>query len=312
MSRRRSALDLLVAQDVGDFRVPADVDLGVVDGALLHDLGAAELLAAVEHDDLGREPGQEAGLFERRVAAADDGHLLAAEEEAVTRRTGAHAAAAQARFVVEPQPQRGRAGGDDDRFGRVLHALRPQPERTSREIDHVDVRVDHPRPEPLRLLAELLHQLGALDALREAGVVLDVAGDHQLAAGGVAADDDGLEVGPRGVDRSGQSGRAGADDDDVAVVVRLRLAASRCRPTSAGSPTASAVSLATAVVAPLSSTMLMLGKNGLVGSIGSHRSIAGYSGGVFLGWSTCAVHEPGRMACFCLVRSRDSDCVRAG
>ena len=71
------------------------------------------------------------------------------------------------------------------------------------------------RPEALGLGAEAAHQLGALDPVGEARVVLDVARDHQLAAGLVAGDDDRGEVGPRGVDRGGQAGRAGADDDDV-------------------------------------------------------------------------------------------------
>ena len=76
------------------------------------------------------------------------------------------------------------------------------------EIDRVDIDVDEARTEALRLLAELLHQLGTLDALWEAGKVLDVAGDHQLAAGRVAADHDRLEIGSRGVDRRRQARRA--------------------------------------------------------------------------------------------------------
>ena len=38
------------------------------------------------------------------------------------------------------------------------------------------------RPEALGLGAERGHQVGALDAVGEARVVLDVAGEHQLAA----------------------------------------------------------------------------------------------------------------------------------
>ena len=76
------------------------------------------------------------------------------------------------------------------------------------EVDLVDVGVDEPSAEALRLLAELLHQLGTLDALRETRIVLDVAGDHQLAAGRVAADHDRVEVGAR-TRRSRRSGRPG-------------------------------------------------------------------------------------------------------
>ena len=109
----------------------------------------------------------------------------------------------------------------------------------SGEVDPVDVDVDDPRPEPLGLGAERGHQVGALDAVREARVVLDVAGEHQLAAGRGAGEDHRLEVGPGGVDRGGQAGRPGSDDHDlgldpaVAALVNGRWAA--------GPATASAV-----------------------------------------------------------------------
>ena len=74
------------------------------------------------------------------------------------------------------------------------------------------------------LLAEAHHQLGAHDALGEAGEVLDLGGEHELAAGLVAGADgspsmtSGREVGAGGVDGGGEAGGAGADDDDVADV----------------------------------------------------------------------------------------------
>ena len=77
----------------------------------------------------------------------------------------------------------------------------------SAEVDALDVLVHEAGPEAGRLLAEEVHQLGALDAVRKARVVLDVAGQHQLATRHGAGDDERLEVGPRGVDRGGQAGR---------------------------------------------------------------------------------------------------------
>src|SRR6185295_16580574 len=71
-----------------------------------------------------------------------------------------------------------------------------------------------------RLLAHLVHQLGAEDPLREAGVVLDLGRDRQLAARLVPLEDQRREVGARGVERGGQAGRAGAEDDQ-AVLVRV-------------------------------------------------------------------------------------------
>ena len=69
--------------------------------------------------------------------------------------------------------------------------------------------------EALGLGSEGRHELRALDAVGETGVVLDVARQHQLATGGGAGEDDRLEVRPRGVDRGGQAGRPGADDHEL-------------------------------------------------------------------------------------------------
>src|SRR6185436_12580151 len=103
----------------------------------------------------------------------------------------------------------------------VFLALRPQPERAARQVDLLHVDVDEAGPETLGLLAELLHQLRALDAFREAWVVLDVARDHELAARRVATDDDRLEVGAGGVDGRRQARRTRTQDDDLGVIAAL-------------------------------------------------------------------------------------------
>ena len=65
---------------------------------------------------------------------------------------------------------------------------------------------------------------GPMIAVGEARVVLDVGGEHQLAAGLVARarrfalEHERGEVGPGRVDRRRQAGGAGADDDDAAAV----------------------------------------------------------------------------------------------
>ena len=70
----------------------------------------------------------------------------------------------------------------------------------------------------------------------EARVVLDVARQHQLAARRGAGQDDRLEVGPGRVDRGGQAGRAGADDQQLGVDAALaarRRSSGRRSPSSA-------------------------------------------------------------------------------
>ena len=81
-------VDRGVAVDLGHRVVPEELDLRVGEGAVLHDLAGPQLVAAVDDRDLVGELGEEGGLLDRRVAAADDGDLLAAEEEAVAGRAG--------------------------------------------------------------------------------------------------------------------------------------------------------------------------------------------------------------------------------
>ena len=89
-----------------------------------------------------------------------------------------------------------------------------QPERPLRQVDVVDMVVDDPGADMLGLLLHLLHQPGTLDDVRVAGIILDVGGDGELAAGLDALDQHRLEHGARGIDRGGVSGRAGPDDYD--------------------------------------------------------------------------------------------------
>ena len=64
------------------------------------------------------------------------------------------------------------------------------PNGAAGEVDPVGVGGDELGAEALGLLPELHHQLGAEDAVGEAGEVLDVGGEHELAAGADALDHD--------------------------------------------------------------------------------------------------------------------------
>ena len=67
-------------------------------------------------------------------------------------------------------------------------------ERRGREVDRVDVGGHELGAEPLGLLAELRHEVGAEDPVGEAGVVLDVGREHELPAGLQTLDDERLQV----------------------------------------------------------------------------------------------------------------------
>jgi hypothetical protein len=167
---------------------------------------------------VAREEGR---LLHRRVAAADDDDLLALEEEPVARRARGDAQAPQpfrrGLFARNAEPLGRRARSDDQRLRLDLVLLGLEREGPLGEIDRVDPRAHKLRAETLRLLAELIHQLGALDAFGEAGVVLDLGRDRQLPAGLRPLDDERGHVGARGVDGGGESGGTRSDDDDFTV-----------------------------------------------------------------------------------------------
>ena len=113
------------------------------------------------------------------------------------------------------------AGADDDGVGRVQVVAHPHLERALAEVDGGGLRGEELGAEAGGLLAAAHHQLGAHDALGEPGEVLDLGGEHQLAAGLIAGaarlafDDQGRQVRSGGVDGGSETCRAGSDDDDL-------------------------------------------------------------------------------------------------
>ena len=65
------------------------------------------------------------------------------------------------------------------------------------------------------LLPEFHHHLGTTDALRIAGEILDVRSQHQLTAGHVPGEHEGLQHRTSGIQAGRVSSGAGADDDDL-------------------------------------------------------------------------------------------------
>ena len=183
------------------------LDLLVVERALLHDPRGAQLVAAVHDRHLGREPGEEERLFERGVAAADDRDLLAAEEEPVAggarrdsrgpssraspgtdererrarpdARMTASAMSVGSSSVAEPEEN-----GVAERSSAASPWRRAGPRRSA---------APGPRIRPMRS--------GPRIAVDEAGVVLDLGREHQLATG--------LVRGGRGLALEHDGGRAG-------------------------------------------------------------------------------------------------------
>ena len=109
-----------------------------------------------------------------------------------------------------------RAGGQDDSARVEDLVLGRYGLHVTLEIDGDDVLVANVRAELLGLLAHVVHELGALNALGETGEVFDLGRGHERATRGqLAGQHDGGEAGAGRVDRSRVTGGARADDDNV-------------------------------------------------------------------------------------------------
>ena len=64
----------------------------------------------------------------------------------------------------------------------------------------------------------ILNQIGAEDPVAEPREVLDIRRQHELTAGLDAFDQQRLEIGACGVERRGEPGGAGSDDDDASTL----------------------------------------------------------------------------------------------
>ncbi len=207
------------SDDLVDHAVPRDLDLVLAEQAVLQHLVGAQPVAAVNQRHLGRELGEEERLLGRRVAAADDRHLLAPEEEAIASGARRNAKALVAVLAREAEPARHGAGTDDEGIAGVdVAAVAIAAERPPAEVGLDDGVGEHPHTDASRLFLHLLHQPRPLDHVGVAGVVLDIGGDRHLAARLQPLHDDRLGVGPRGVDRGGVAGRPGTDDQDLGVM----------------------------------------------------------------------------------------------
>ncbi len=229
------ALEPVGADGLEDLAVPLEADLVVAERPLLHDLAGAQGVAAVDHRDAAGEAGEEGGLLDRGVAAADHDDVLVAEEEPVAGRAPRDAAAGQLGLAGDAEVAVGRAHREHDGLGVVgagggLHDL-----GVGGEVHLGDVVGDQLGAEALGLLAQVVHELRAHDAVREAGVVLDVGGVHQRAAGGDRAlEHQRLQSRAGQVDRGGVAGRTGPHDDGVAHLLVAHGSASPRRHCSQG------------------------------------------------------------------------------
>ncbi len=91
------------------------------------------------------------------------------------------------------------------------------------EINANDMPGHELRSEARGLLPHVVDEFGPLNPFGKAGEILHQCSDGELAAGFVAFDDQGTKIGARRVNRCGQPGTAGADDNHITNICRHRI-----------------------------------------------------------------------------------------
>ena len=223
LKQQAAHIFLLNAEHFLDDGIGAQLDVGVSDGAVEHDLRGAEGLAAMEQGDLGGEAGEEQSFFHGGVAAANDGDVFAAEEEAVAGRAAGDPVADKSLLTGQTEPAGAGTGGDDQRAGVDFAGRGMQPDRVRAKLDPIQVGELEGGAKALRLLLDVVYQFRALDAIRPAGKVFDQGGDRELAAGFMAFEDERVQTGAARVDGRRKPGAARAQNYCVANVCHQKI-----------------------------------------------------------------------------------------
>ena len=138
--------------------------------------------------EVRREKARTSSFLCGRITATNDGERLIPENgyRTVTDGAGADPALPVSLFALEPEAFCASAGRDDDCVCRlrflVLLILAPVTEGPPAQVDLGHCLGDDARPEPQRLRAEFIHELGAEHTRGEPWEVLDIGGGGQLAA----------------------------------------------------------------------------------------------------------------------------------
>ncbi len=184
----------------------------------MQNLFRAERIAAVHNSDRPGELGEEERLFHGRIAAADHQHVLASVEKAVARGAGRDAVAAIFLLTWKTEPASLRPGADDDGLRMVERvAIAGKQERRAGKIDRNDSVLHDLGPNVERLGPHLLHEPRPLDDVREARIIFHFCRGGELSAGLDTLDENRAQHGPRCINRSRVTGRAGADDHEPVV-----------------------------------------------------------------------------------------------
>ena len=180
---------------------------------MLHGFAGTQVVLAHDEIDLAGQMAQVVGLLTGGVAATHDGNDLLAVEETVAGRAGRNALSCILRLVGQAQVFGGGTGSDDDGIGR--HLLAAVKRHQERALAHVDARHEarfHLGTQVDCLLAHVVHELEAVNALGESREILNGGRLRQLSTHLQPLDEQAVDGRAYQVYRCGISGRAGPDN----------------------------------------------------------------------------------------------------
>ncbi len=189
--------------------------------------GGIQIVAPREQRDLAHVARQEDRRLAGRIAGADERHLLVPAKSRLDRRGPImDGGSFELRQVRQVETAVARAAGDHD--GACMHCLaiadghRIASARQAGGAEQLRLVGDnHLDAEFLCLIVGTRHQGHSRNAGRKAEIVFDARGGACLSAEGAAIENDRRKPFRGGIDRGGQTRRAGADDGHVVDFVRV-------------------------------------------------------------------------------------------
>ena len=139
-------------------------------------------------------------------------------EKAIASGASRYAAPRKRFFAGQAQIFGGCACCHNQRIASVFAHVAFEREWAALQIHAVDLVKHDLRAKAFGVLQKLRHQLGALHAIGERRVVVHFGGGHQLPALRHACDDNGLQIGARGVDGGGVACGARAENNEFVML----------------------------------------------------------------------------------------------
>src|SRR5205807_4806405 len=125
----------ILAHDIDYLCIQDETDLGVLEGAFLHNLAGSQRIAAVNNCDMIGITCQKERFLHSGIPAADDCYVLILEEKAITGSTRAYTTSLEPLFTGQAQPLRAGSRRDDDGARVVRARVGSDGKRSLAEID---------------------------------------------------------------------------------------------------------------------------------------------------------------------------------